>query len=463
MRLLYVVILLFPLIIMFFLSYRRFHDYFSPLCIYSVFVALKYIPAILNKNYEAFTELNSDNTLIVTIMQLIAVISVVIGYLLGSRYFINHRSDDSVLNLSNERVGVSNTVELAHVSIVQWKILLVYFIGMIARVRIIILSGGISKILGNVSQAYAGLSNGTGFLSLLSNCVIISAMLQLSIALEALNSDNKQLYKKRMTILIIMVLLYSISYLVFSSRSPVFEIIMYLGFGYNYLYKRFKIRSVLKPSILILFVLCILILVLMPKLRTSSYTDPNRFDGLTGRYASDKNFINEVTDEFSVVGRDAYVYENFDYNNFWYGKSFKGLLTAFIPYSLYPQKPPVDDGLYLSNMIYGYSVNPPVARDQLVVKYSIPFTTPSSMYANFGVLGIVFGEFVVGFLYVWAYGNLRKHTNVFSIVLYQLIIYQFELTTLSIMQTLMPLIICFLIFYILTRGHFSKIRIKLHS
>ena len=124
------------------------------------------------------------------------------------------------------------------------------------------------------------------------------------------------------------------------------------------------------------------------------------------------------------------------------------LFVAAIPSSIYLNKPCVDDGVYLCNIMYGYSVSPNAGRHDLVETYSMPFTTPSCMYANFGFIGIIAGGIILGIIYRRIYSLLKKNKNPFTILLYLTVIYQLELSTLSISQALIPIVFCGVAYYI---------------
>lgn len=434
MRLIIGLMLGFFLLIIFIVSYLKNKDLFSPLCIFSLLTFLRYVPHIISKDYESLVSLNADNTFKLFIIETLAVFSVVFGYLFYKTRFYN-----------SKRYVVVRKKDVQDIK--EWQIILLYCVGIAGRIRIILLAGGLYAILQNRGLAYASLSDGTGFFSMLTGCSVIGAMMQLNLVINTKKEFGKCLkYYSRLLVLLLMIGIYCLTYLVFTSRSPILEYLMFIAFGINYLWKRIKLSSLMKPKIFISIVFVVLIIIVLPQFRNGQENVKIDFSN-----ASEK-FI----DEFSYVGRDALVYEHFDFNNLWFGRSYTSLMTAFVPYAIYPSKPPVDDGVYLSNLAYGHEITPPVERSQLYIKYSIPFSTPSIMYANFGILGVVLGCFFVGMLYAKYYKIAIDTQDVMQIIVYQLIAYQLELSSLQIVQTLIPLIMCSLVYKMLVGSHLIK-------
>lgn len=435
MRLIYGLFLGMILIIIFFHSYRKNKDLFSPLCIFSLLTFLRYVPHIISAEYETFTTLNADNTLRLFIYETIAIFSVLLGYW----YYNSSFSNKKVFYVDKKKKDYQ---------IRDWQIILIFVIGMIGRVQTIIMAGGISAIIQSRAQAYASLTDGTGILSMLSGCSIIGAMLQLDkVILTKKKEGNSASFFGRLMVLLLMIGLYCGSFMIFTSRSPMLEYLMFMAFGLNYLWKRIELSSLLRPKMFITILAILLVIIVLPQFRNSQ--EKVEIDV--------SNAAEKLFDEFTYVGRDTLVYEYFNYNNFWLGKSYTSLLTAFVPYAIYKNKPPVDDGIYLSNLAYGHYIEPPASRNELYVKYSIPFSTPSIMYANFGVLGIFLGCFFTGILYGRFYKAAKDTQDVMQIIAYQLIVYQLELSSLQTVQTLIPLIICTFIYKILFGGKLHKL------
>jgi len=422
MRIIYGFILGIILILIFIVSYRKTKDVFSPMCIFSTFQFLRYVPNIITAKYEYFYYLDEFNTFKLMCIELIVIFSVTIGYLFH----------DKKLHSNCKKFEVRKRNETISLGV----ILFIYIIGLSSRLLVIYKSGGIQYIIRNAGVAYMGLSSGFGYIMSLSNLMLISMLM----LLDKIKLRSRLIYK---FLLLLLASIYAFTYLLFTSRSPVLEMVMILAFGYNYLIKKYKISDVLKPRFIIFTLLILSFIVIMPIIRTT-----NNGNVLSAKEISNElkeNFKN-LFDEFSNVGRDAFVYDYFNLHNFWWGRSYLNLLKAPIPSSIFPDKPPIDDGMYLNQLLHGYTVDPNQGRTSLYVKYSIPFSTQGAMYANFGIVGVIISEFLLGMLYAKIYKLVIDTRDIFAIILYQLIIYQLELTTLSIAQTLIPLVIIWVVY-----------------
>ena len=237
-----------------------------------------------------------------------------------------------------------------------------------------------------------------------------------------------------------------LSFLVYSSRSPALELLLVVIFGYHYLIKRIKVSSLLKPKALIILAIVFSIIIILPMLRAmssgSSSIDYENLNIGIGFFDG----IGKALEELSTVKVDTFVYNSFNSSNYWHGSNYLNLLVAWIPSSVYHNKPCIDDGVYLCNLMYGHSVLPNMGRNDLIETYSWPFTTPSCLFANFGVLGITVGGIVLGIIFRKTYCLLGKKNNPFIIYLYFLIVYQLEFSTLSISQAIVPIILCGIVY-----------------
>ena len=106
--------------------------------------------------------------------------------------------------------------------------------------------------------------------------------------------------------------------------------------------------------------------------------------------------------------RDLVILGYFKNNQFWYGKSYLGLIYAPIPRSNFPEKPPVDSGMYLRTLALGKKVNPPISVDKLDGS-SWPEHNWAG-YMNFGLLGLFSLNFLSGYFYGVVYSYV-KNTN----------------------------------------------------
>lgn len=427
----YGIVLLLVLLFVITISYQVTRDFFSPLCFFSVLQILRYVPYLCGENYEelTFQTLTYQNTFPTFLFELLALFSVAFGYLLANSFIkIRHKTFSS------------------HISVPEYNqksILFLFVLGMIGRIAIIKFAGGFSVIVGNNAAAYSKLDTGTGYLYLLSDFSIVACMMQLSNVVFCIKNKIKRKTAKSIILLITMSVLYIFTFIIFTSRSPILELILYMVFGVNYLFRRFRAKDLFNVKTIFIVVFALAIIVVLPMIRVSNYDDS----------ANTKSLMWRFFDQFTIVGRDTFVYNHFGKNQtYWYGRSYLGLFTSFIPSAVFPSKPPVDDGIYLSNLIYGYKVLPPVSDSYLNVKYSIPFSTSGLAYANFGVFGIIFANIILGIAFSFGYKYVKTNKTPFAVLIYAFLLYQLELTTLSIVQTMMPILICVISYLLFGRN-----------
>ena len=147
------------------------------------------------------------------------------------------------------------------------------------------------------------------------------------------------------------------------------------------------------------------------------------------------------------------IVDYFDSNDKWDGASFLGLMSAFIPSSFYPDKPPVDDGMYLYSIAHGNNVNPPMPTRDLDGT-SWPLETFGSMYANFGFIGVIVGMFFLGYIISYTFKKMVYSNYQFKYVIFYIImLFTFEISTLRIVKALLAFIILSFIQLIIKRKH----------
>ena len=433
MRILFGIILGIILFVLFRSGYKRQRDLFSPLCFFALFQFVRYVPIMIFNSDDVFFITLTDKTLLPTFcFEMLFIFSVFLGY-----SFFKKRNN----KLNNDFASRKKTIT-QYIDVPLSVILIVFLIGFASRLYIIFNSGGILYVLRNMGNAYKSLSSDSnGYILAIGNLMTLSILML--IYKIAFSKKKKVL----IVILLIMIALGMLSFLVYSSRSPALEMLVVVIFGYHYLIKRIKVGSFFKPKALLIILLAATIIVLLPVLRkmSSGYSsldyqnlelDIDVFDS-----------IGSVFEELSTVKIDTYVYNHFNSSNYWYGANFLNLFVAWIPSSIFRNKPCLDDGVYLCNLLYGYNFSPNTGRNDLIETYSWPFTTPSCMYACFGFIGILIGGIILGIIYRKTYKLTMKKTNPFTVFLYFLIIYQLEFSTLSISQTLIPMVVCGVSYY----------------
>lgn len=394
-------------------TYKKNNDIFHPLCLMAFWTALRYVPHILDCEYESFIYLTDQNVFKVFVIQLISVLAVCIGYLFGNS--IGRKKD----------IKISRNYSLENISIKKKVIssFTIYLIGMSASFYKIIQSGGIETIRANTSYAYSQLSNGSGLVTYLSYFMLLAILLMINIY-----GQTKR--KKYLVYSLFMGGIYAFSFFIYSSRTQTVYVIVLILVGLNYLHKKILLKDFIKPKLMMVFIVVLVIVLLGPSIRTRNFEKDNVQNIV-------KQETSNIFDQFSYVGRDAFTYDYFNINNFWFGKGYLNLTKALIPSAVYPNKPPIDDGIYLFSLISGFMVSPTQGRLELPVKYSIPFTASGISYANFGLLGVLVSQFLTGIIYRYIYVYLGKNKNAFVISVYFWFVWGFAWSVSSIFSVVM--------------------------
>ena len=109
---------------------------------------------------------------------------------------------------------------------------------------------------------------------------------------------------------------------------------------------------------------------------------------------------------FSYIIRDSVIISYFSENEFWYGAGLLSFFYAFVPRALYPEKPVVDNGVYVIAMSDGQQVTPPMVPEDLP-HYGWPESYMSG-YMEAGWLGLFLGVLLSCFLVHFVFSKLVK-------------------------------------------------------
>lgn len=455
MRFLSVVLIVIPLL---YLIYRLFSkgDILNPLTFYSAFFALKIvIPTIMFSN-EAITNgllrgdsflRNSvlDNSIFLahSLLQTICFFITILGITtsLSSNKVVHvvvagHRPTS--LLQDNERLDNFKIVGI---------ILLAF--GTIAFFIMMRTVGGLAYFLSNL-QLRTYLIGNLDFLywvvSLLGNAPILIAYYYFK---KFPNSGLRQ------TIVIIVCMIAGLMSGL-GGRSSLVALLIQIMIIYHYTVRPISFKKIFSIKYLLVVILLVAFIVVMPALRSPGEWDT--FLHQPGSYlASHFNGVFQLVARESYVPHYTAVMKYFYDHNYWLGSSFKGLLTGFIPSSLYPAKPPVDDGMYLYSICLGRNDIVPTMPASSLNLSSYPLETFGSMYANFGLFGLVIGFFILGKVIGRSYLKMKQAegNRLFRIVIYTTIVSSFQLSTLRIEQFIISYIKWFVIFFVL-----NSMRIK---
>lgn len=428
----YIFCIIFALIIFLIIAFNyKQHDFFAPVVFYNLWTFVETVPRILEiKDYFSNASIASY-----FIIEILALIATNVGIILFLR--------------KNVRVSKANKCTFdKSIKSMHRVSLAVFFVGVIARVLLIYSSGGLINVLSS-SGTRTQLLAGAGYISAMGIFITFGMALYYKVFL--LEKKYGIEHRKRKTNLIYLgfVLLTGGFLLsVFGNRAPLLETFMILIFVRNYCYKRITIRSFFNFRTFFLIVFGLLFMIMMPVLRSSENSDLFRHP-IKWVQTSITNPTKTIFQEISTVSRDIFTFDYFSENDKWNGKVYLNIFVQPIPSTIYPNKPPMDDGMYLYNLQKGMTVDPNQSTSSLYYQTSNPFSSEGILFANFGLIGVVLGSIFIGYLYNYVYTKMRKSDfSIFMIITYQLVIYRFRLSTLHSLSTIIPILYMFLILYI---------------
>lgn len=410
-------------------------DIFSPRFIFNMFAWLKNIPYVIDYiSANRIDDVTIDSYFFFKFMSFICVnvgITIYERISMSKKYVYkeNKKRDNSAYL----RTGI-----------------IVSIIGFAVKIETILEGGGVFYILSHI-QARKELMAGQYYNELFANSLLTCGVL-LTLLCYIKEKNKKHLY-----IFILIFAITTFGLIVFGARRPAMMLLLQVIMLYHFtsskikFYSIFKIKSLITINIIALFVL------LMPMLRSGSGTDYVNNPAKWVEGAVDN--ANTLFREFSYCDGDLFAFDYFKNHEYWYGASYLNIPLQVIPRSIYPKKPPMDDGMYLLNMMYGEKVSPNMATADLYYQTSVPFTLESSLYSNFGLLGIILGGLLVGMFYQYIYKVLIScYCPIVMILVYQEIIFVFVP---SVLHATSAIIICgvyWIIFKILFKFKIRRIQ-----
>lgn len=430
MRYIFGFILALVLIIIFINSYRKNRDIFSPMCIFTFYQFIEYVPSILFATID-YGQVIDDSTVLPTfIFEFFFILSVLMGYYLKFKRGTNRQINIDKKNLFNAVIYKRRSI------------LLIYCLGLAGKIYTITRSGGISYIINNTAVSYLKLTSGSGFTEILKYLTFISIMLMIYRASKTKNKSDI-IYS------LIMIIIYMILDMIYSRRSTAITLILLALFCINYFTNRIKIRKFLKPQYILLILSLCGIIVVLPYIRKNTFVNYN----IAKTQIVSRQSMNDIMGRLSMVGRDVFVYNYFNLGNFWLGRSYLNLFVSFIPSSIWTYKPAVDEGRYLKHLMNGIDISPNASVTSMLFKESIPFTMPGILYANFGIIGIIIGGFTLGYIYKLSYKQImQRDKTVFNYVLYRMVIFDFGLTVMYLTNFIAEFMIYLIVLLLFKRG-----------
>jgi oligosaccharide repeat unit polymerase len=135
------------------------------------------------------------------------------------------------------------------------------------------------------------------------------------------------------------------------------------------------------------------------------------------------------------VDTQLFIMSRFSLDNAWWGASYLDLVYAPLPRGRYPDKPPVDDGVYVYSLLKGIEARPQMSFRELSLS-SWPPSTFGAMYMNFWIPGVLVGMFMLGVLYKSAYLYMEKSGySTLGVAAYVFVMWRLQLANLNIVAT----------------------------
>lgn len=148
----------------------------------------------------------------------------------------------------------------------------------------------------------------------------------------------------------------------------------------------------------------------------------------------------EILQQISYVHQYLLITSYFNPSNMWWGKTFLDLIFAPVPRSIYADKPPVDDGVYIASLARGMTPQPLTPLRDLADN-SLPPETLGTSYMNFWIPGVLAGMFLLGGVYKLSYRYMQLcGYSPFSVLVYVNVLLGFHLSNLRIVQTMVTIV-----------------------
>jgi hypothetical protein len=159
-------------------------------------------------------------------------------------------------------------------------------------------------------------------------------------------------------------------------------------------YKVKKIRNIFSIKIAVSVLLMLSFLFLFLQVREGFRSARNT--SLESVMQKNK-FAAEVIQRLGIIERQVVVIGYFNEHDLWYGGLYESLLHAYKPRSSFPDKPPIDTGVYINTIATGDVIYPPVPFSSLN-----PTSWPDGYLAGYmscGFIGLILISVTSGFVF----------------------------------------------------------------
>jgi oligosaccharide repeat unit polymerase len=267
------------------------------------------------------------------------------------------------------------------------------------------------------------------------------ALAGVSLLLYAKGKINK------LTLLCVLLVCMFTSIILKGGRSGVISLFIGIFILYNYVIKKVDFKFLFRQAYLLLFFVPLFSII--PMLRSQRGNEaflknPVEFikESASLETSKQKGAFDGWAD-LSGAYIPIYLTDHFNTDNYWHGKSFLHLLEAPIPRKIFPQKGPIDEGRYITELVSGVNVSPPMSLNQLHLSYSWPSGTLGTWYMNFGLTGVIIAAFLMGKIIAFYYKKMKTGKNPVWLLTYPIFITTFSLSNHGIVSNGILFIVIF--------------------
>jgi hypothetical protein len=179
----------------------------------------------------------------------------------------------------------------------------------------------------------------------------------------------------------------------------------------------------------------------------STIRKPGGIDNLTKMDAAE--FVEEtlfqvvpVIESISYSPHYMLIISHFETEEYWGTGIFESGVLAAVPRFLYPDKPPLDEGVYIRSILEGWRGRPPESYDTLYPSSFPPETLGNGYSAGGFLVALIFfvgKALLIGI--VWRLAKSFFQEPVLTLALFFLL-YQFEVSPYRFVQVMFVLVFC---------------------
>ncbi|MDT0627740.1 O-antigen polymerase [Alteromonas sp. W364] len=339
---------------------------------------------------------------------------------------------------------VSNFYAINYLPVNRYRYISLFFCLLTILVFLAFLSkvGGLLNLILNISTKTTAVQ-GTAFYR---NTFLITSMLTVGFYILYLSKKTTILFVDKIALFFLITLCFIILGSSGERKNPMM-LLIFAAMSWNFLVAKIKLLT-LKNVFLLAFL--VFFASLAPVLRKTGAIEIYMESPGT-LFIDSFQYIGEVFKRFSEIDISLFIFSHFDsVDKLWFGASLSDFFTGFIPSSIYPEKPPLDEGVYIYALAHGYDVYPPTAFNKML-PVGWPLSRMTGPYVNFGIIGVVVFAALTGIvLKVFENIMIRSAYSPQTILLYCIIVvtnfgltnaFVFNLLTVIVMLSILTLLI----------------------